>query len=168
MKRTPMALVVTALALLLGALPAVKAAPPNVSGRLVDGYRILTIPPADTPLEFTVYRGDYVKFELPTESEDMVLTIPELGVEQRLTPRLSETPHVTMRRVGTLAFRLGQHAGTIRIVNFKPPNYRELSAAQAADMIARFEPLVLDVRTPREFKSGHLPNAVLLPVQGSI
>jgi rhodanese-related sulfurtransferase len=165
MKRTPMALVVTAIALLIGALPAVGAQPPNASGRLVNGYRILTIPPADAPLEFTVYRGDYVKFELPAGGEDRVLTIPDLGVEQRLTARPDDTPHVTMRRVGKLTFRIDQRPGTITIVDFQPPHYRELSAAQAADMIARSEPLILDVRTPQEFKTGHLPNAVLLPVQ---
>ena len=32
-------------------------------------------------------------------------------------------------------------------------------------MIARFAPLILDVRTPREFQAGHLPDAVLIPVQ---
>ena len=64
-----------------------------------------------------------------------------------------------------LDITLDTRPGTITVVDFQQPNYRELSAAQAADMIARFQPLVLDVRTPREFQSGHLPNAILLPVQ---
>ena len=94
-----------------------------------------------------------------------VLSIPELGIEQRVTGRVVEDRHITMRRTGVLPFTLNGRSGTMTILDFKRPNYRELTAAQAADMIARFEPLILDVRTPREFQAGHIPDAVLLPVQ---
>jgi rhodanese-related sulfurtransferase len=40
-----------------------------------------------------------------------------------------------------------------------------VTAAQADAFITQDAPLILDVRTPAEFKSGHLPNAVLIPVQ---
>jgi rhodanese-related sulfurtransferase len=51
------------------------------------------------------------------------------------------------------------------VVDFHPDSYREMTAAQAADFIARMDPLILDVRTPGEFKRGHLPQAMLIPVQ---
>lgn len=165
MKRIRLASIMFLVMIALGAVCQAASEAPAVSGRLENGYRILTIKAEDIPLVFTVYRGDYVKFEIPPDSGGMQLVIPELDIEQRLPRRLEAARHITMRRVGVLEFTLNQRPGTITIVNFKQPNYRELTAAQAANMIARFEPLILDVRTPREFQSGHLPNAVLLPVQ---
>ncbi len=138
---------------------------PAISGRLEGGYRILTVPPAGTPMAFTVYRGDYVKFEIPPTDGEALLVVPALGIEQRVSGRIEADRHVTMRRTGVLPFKLNERPGTITIVDFKRPNYRELTAVQAADTIARFEPLILDVRTPREYQAGHLPGARLLPVQ---
>ncbi len=149
----------------LAAVSPVCAESSRISGRLEGGYRILTVPSADTPMRYTVYRGDYVKFELAADDTERVLVIPALDIRKRLPHRLEEARHVTMRRAGVLPFTIGKRTGTITVVDFRRPNYRELTAAQAADMIARFEPLILDVRTPQEFKAGHLPNAVLLPVQ---
>ena len=40
-----------------------------------------------------------------------------------------------------------------------------MTAAQADAFIEQENPLILDVRTPAEFKAGHLPDAVLIPVQ---
>ncbi len=165
MKRLAFTLTIILAALVLGRVSPADSETPAISGRLEDGYRILTIPPANAPLAFTVYRGDYIKFEFPEDSQGMQLIIPALGIEQRLPQRIAEAKHITMRRTGVLEFLLNQRPGTITVIDFERPNYRELTAAQAADMIARFQPLILDVRTPGEFQSGHLPNAVLLPVQ---
>jgi len=53
-----------ALAVMITATSLLAAEPP-VSGRLVDGFRVLSVVETDTPLQWTVYRGDYIKFELP-------------------------------------------------------------------------------------------------------
>ena len=165
MKRVELALLILLATLAFGSISQAESESPAISGRLEDGYRILTVPPMNEPLAFTVYRGDYIKFEIPEAAGDMLIVIPELDIERRLPHRLADAKHITMRRTGALKFMLNERRGSITVVDFERPNYRELSAAQAADMIARFQPLILDVRTPREFQSGHLPNAVLLPVQ---
>ncbi len=165
MKHLRRASIIFLVMITFGGLSQAATEAPAVSGRLENGYRILTVPSEDTPLAFSVYRGDYVKFEIPAGSGDMILVIPELGIEQHLPRQLAEARHITMRQAGVLDFMLNNRPGTITVVDFKRPNYRELTAAQAAEMIERFDPLVLDVRTPREFQAGHLPNAALLPVQ---
>ncbi len=165
MKRTKLIAVVFLMLFIYGLVPPAGAKTIAISGRLEGGLRILTIPAADIPLEFTVYRGDYVKFEWQTPGQEMVLVIPALDIEQRLPRRLEDAAHIAMRRSGVFDFTLNARPGTIKVVDFKRPNYRELTAVQAADMIARFAPLILDVRTPREFQAGHLPDAVLIPVQ---
>lgn len=44
-------------------------------------------------------------------------------------------------------------------------SYQNLSPAKAKDLINNEEVVVLDVRTDDEFKAGHIPNAILIPVQ---
>lgn len=41
----------------------------------------------------------------------------------------------------------------------------DLTASQGKDLIQACEPLVLDVRTPSEYRSGHIAGAKLIPLQ---
>jgi rhodanese-related sulfurtransferase len=154
-----------ALAVVMTATPSLLAGEPPVSGRLVDGFRILSVVETDTPLHWIVYRGDYIKFELPASGGPLILTVPDLSIQQSLTGDEAAAPYFKMKQSGRFALTLGKLEGVLQVVDFHPANYREMTAAQAADFIARMDPLILDVRTPGEFKSGHLPNAVLIPVQ---
>ena len=45
------------------------------------------------------------------------------------------------------------------------PMFTDLTAKEARAFIASEDPFILDVRTPGEFQQGHLPDAVLIPVQ---
>ncbi len=153
------------LAILMTATTPLLAAETPVSGRIVDGFRVLTIADQNEPLDWTVYRGDYVKFALPPSAGQVILKVPDLGIQQALTGDKESDPYFKMKQTGRFAFALGDREGILRVVDFRTANYREMTAAQAADFIARQEPLILDVRTPAEFKHGHLPHAVLIPVQ---
>jgi rhodanese-related sulfurtransferase len=70
-----------------------------------------------------------------------------------------------MKTPGTFAFSLGEVNGNIIVVNYQQARYREVSANEAAQLINIEHPLILDVRTPGEYSSGHLQNSVLIPVQ---
>ena len=154
-----------ALAVVITAAPSLLAGEPPVSGRLVDGFRILSVTETETPLQWTVYRGDYIKFELPASGGPFILSVPDLGIRQSLTGDEAAAPYFKMKQSGRFAVTLGNREGVLQVVDFHPANYREMTAAQAADFIARMDPLILDVRTPGEFKRGHLPQAMLIPVQ---
>ncbi|MBC2733044.1 MAG: rhodanese-like domain-containing protein [Desulfobacteraceae bacterium] len=154
-----------ALAVVMTTAPSLLAGEPPVSGRLVDGFRILSVVETDTPLQWTVYRGDYIKFELPASGGPFILSVPALGIQQSLTGDETAAPYFKMKQSGRFAVTLGNREGVLQVVDFHPANYREMTAVQAADFIARMDPLILDVRTPGEFKRGHLPHAVLIPVQ---
>ncbi len=136
-----------------------------VSGRLVNGLRYLPVASEVGPLHYTVYRGDYIKFELPPNSGPSLLTIPDLDIQHPLPSDMASAPYFKMRQTGRFAFTLGDRMGVITVVNFRPANYRELTASQAASFVRQSKPLILDVRTPGEFKRGHLADAVLIPVQ---
>ena len=136
----------------------------QVSGRLVDGYRVLDAGGIDGPPEFTVFRGDYIKFDLGPAGT-AVLSIPALNIETSLSPDLDNSPYVKMTRLGVFDFFIGDTSGTIRVVAYTESHYKTVSAREAADIIGALNPLVLDVRTPREYAAGHLAGAVLIPVQ---
>jgi rhodanese-related sulfurtransferase len=43
--------------------------------------------------------------------------------------------------------------------------YRNISSKEAKQLIDNKEVVVLDVRTPEEYQDGHIPNAILIPLQ---
>ena len=135
------------------------------SGRLVDGFRILSIAPSDHPADFTVYRGDYVKFKIDPSIPSPMLTIPGLKIEKALSGSLADTPIVKMKQTGAYAYQIGDIKGVLNVIAYSQANYREVTAEQGAAVIANESPLILDVRTPKEFKAGHLDQARLVPVQ---
>jgi rhodanese-related sulfurtransferase len=134
-----------------------------VSGTLKGGLRYLSINSKNKPLNYVVYRGDYLVFELKDDSA--LLSIPELEVNLTLPRPESEQPYVKMKQTGTFAFTLGERRGTIEVIELAEAHYAEFSAAEAADFINQTAPLILDVRTADEYKSVHIPGAMLIPVQ---
>jgi len=136
-----------------------------VSGSVVDGYRVLPVKESSDSLQFTVFRGDYIKFDLDESIIDPVLIIPDLNIQEKLPGNLSEAPYFKMKNTGTHAFSLGGMTGKIDVIDYQQPNYKEVTAKEAAKLIENIQPLVLDVRTPFEYQQGHLADAVLIPVQ---
>jgi rhodanese-related sulfurtransferase len=141
------------------------SSPPSVSGRLVDGFRLLTVEEGREPLHFKVYRGDYVKFAFDPSLGEPVLAIPALSIRDRLSADADRRHYFKMKASGVYAFTLGPVSGRIEVVDYREAHYREVSSQEAARMIETRQPLILDVRTPREFAQGHLEKAQLIPVQ---
>lgn len=140
------------------------AALPEATGRLEGGLRIVTLDPAQPAPVVRVYRGDYVQVALTT-GEPLTVTIDSL--QQSWTWPVPEggKPYLTMSEAGAYAFTAGPVSGTLEVIDYRAAAYRELTSAEAAKTIANLKPLVLDVRTPREFAEGHLEGATLIPIQ---
>ena len=141
-----------------------KTTPP-VSGTVVNGYRILEIQPAQGEVNLKVFRGDYIKFKVDPSVPDPLLSIPDLAIQKRLPNNLAEAPYFKMKTPGTFAFSLADVAGNLTVINYHQASYREVSSREAAELIQNEQPIILDVRTPNEYKRGHLQNSVLIPVQ---
>lgn len=159
---------VVCLWLLCGYLPLEAGTPSSgqaVSGAVVGGYRILPIADLSETAHFTVFRGDYIKFEFDGGDRRFVLEIPALSVRQEISGTPADDPYFKMKTAGTFPFSLGHAAGRITVVEYSQPHYRAVSAAEAAELIRNVHPLILDVRTPGEFQKGRLKNALLIPVQ---
>ncbi|NNG01521.1 MAG: rhodanese-like domain-containing protein [Desulfobacteraceae bacterium] len=145
--------------------PADRDEPSGISGRLVGGYRILDVENTPDMIDFRVYRGDYIKFKPAPPVSSSVLKIPDLGIAETLDGDVGQAPYFKMKKRGTYPFTLGSARGRITVVEFDRPNYSAVSATQAAELINNIRPLVLDVRTKREYDGGHLENSLLIPVQ---
>ena len=137
----------------------------SISGNLLNGYRVLSVSENDTDLKFVVYRGDYIKFDITDVPGDAGLKIPALSINQSLNPDLQSAQYFKMKEIGLYPFTLGRITGQIEVVEYDKPQYRTLTAIEAANLIRDQSPLILDVRTPQEYSSGRIENSVLIPVQ---
>ncbi|MBU2499856.1 rhodanese-like domain-containing protein [bacterium] len=135
-----------------------------ISGRIEDGLRVLTFDAEAKDQHFRIYRGDYVRPELEGGGS-FTLVIPGLGVDLAFPPADPRKDHFKVPDAGTFAFTIGEAAGVIEAIEYQASSYREVNSRDAAALIANLDPLILDVRTPREFQDGHIEGAVLIPVQ---
>jgi len=138
---------------------------PSVSGSVIEGYRVLPIHKTPEEIHFTVYRGDYVKFKIDEAITDAVLSIPQLSIEEEIPVAIGDTPYFKMKATGAFAFSLGQVHGTIGVVDYRQVHYREVTSAEAAQLIDNVGPAILDVRTTREYRAARLKDAIHIPVQ---
>ena len=168
--RLPLLAILVTFALLLSACSggsdkgASSADSPQISGQIVDGLRVLTINPTEQDQHFTIYRGDYVRAQLTT-GESFTIKIAALDVSKQFPAPEDEKPYFKVPNAGTFRFSVGEARGVIEALELKAASYREVTAVQGAEFIASSDPLILDVRTPSEYASGHLENSVLIPVQ---
>lgn len=141
------------------------AANQEISGEIVNGYRVIPIGDTVEAIRLKVYRGDYIKFKFDRSFQTPVLSIPALAIDKQLPQNFEKAPYFKMKKEGTFAFTLGKVKGDIAVVEYRQSNYRAITSQEAAGFIESDTPLILDVRTPGEYKNGHLKDAVLIPVQ---
>ncbi|MBT7631924.1 MAG: rhodanese-like domain-containing protein [Desulfobacula sp.] len=55
--------------------------------------------------------------------------------------------------------------GKITVIEYHQASYKTLSSKDADGYIKTYKPLILDVRTQKEYAKGHLENSILIPVQ---
>ena len=158
----PLVLILTTVACGKSSETPPAGAAPAVSGRLEAGLRVLTIDPQAPDQHFRIYRGDYVRPESGTGAS-FTLEIPALEVNQ-VFPAVEGAPaYFKVPEAGSFAFKAGAASGVIEAIEYQAAQYSEVNAAEAAELIANRRPLILDVRTEREFAGGHLEGATLIP-----
>ncbi len=145
--------------------PGMATTPSGPSGELVNGFRVLKADGSGKSPHWLVFRGDYIKFDIGAALEGPLLSIPALSVREKLMPDLDQAPYVKMIETGLFQVSIGDLAGTLEVVEYYQANYEAISAQQALSVIESLNPLILDVRTPKEYAKGHLKNSVLIPVQ---
>lgn len=136
---------------------------PEISGELNSGLREIIVD-FNKPLNYKVYRGDYIVFILP-ESKTENLIIPGLEIETTLPIPENKKPYLKMKKSGLFKFSLGNKNGEIEVVDYTESNYNEVTSKEAIALIENINPFILDVRTQGEYLAGHIDGAGLIPVQ---
>ncbi|MBB6480657.1 rhodanese-like domain-containing protein [Spirochaeta isovalerica] len=136
----------------------------SVSGTLERGLRVLPVGGGFQSLQYTVYRGDYIVFDLP-DTVSIPFTVPDLDIDMVLTRKGNDIPYVKMTKSGTYSFSLGESEGTLNVIDLKAASLTDLSAAEARDLLESRDMTIIDVRTAAEFNSVRIEGAILLPIQ---
>lgn len=140
----------------------------DISGTIKGGYRHISTIPSNDTLKYTVYRGDYVKFQIDDGGDsrsEYELNIPELSIKTILFDNMTDQPYFKMKNTGKYQFKLGDQMGVLDVVELRQSNYLEVSAEESWKMINKNPPFILDVRRNEEFNTGHLRGAKLIPLQ---
>lgn len=136
----------------------------HISGEIVTGFRILDIDSGKKEIDFTVYRGDYIKFKYPQDMGEVIFSMPALTYSSPVQPDPEKSPYFKMKETGRYDYSLGGIHGKITVVDLVRPNYTELTADAANELLQNIEPHILDVRTPGEYKQLHIQGSNLIPI----
>jgi len=137
----------------------------KMDGEIKNGYRVLKLTEEEQIQNFHVYRGDYIKFDLPDHFGDSEIVFPTLKERKKLIKDLETSPYIKMKKIGDYPFEVEAIKGTITVIEYEQNSYKVLTAKEASAFIKAKSPLILDVRTPREYAAGHIENSILIPVQ---
>lgn len=148
----------------------------KADGEIVNGVRIVRRSTSASLDAIYVYRGEKVKLILEDIPLPYAIHIPEYGISKEATTGTDLEVTFKAKKIGVFPIFCtgncptedGSQSGKIVVMQFKAPDqaeYTELTAEEAMNFIRRANPLILDVRTPGEFYSGHIENARLIPVQ---
>lgn len=141
-------------------------------GKLVDGVRQIPFDPTAPIQNIHVYRGD--KVELITK-EQGALSLPDLEIEGEYSEKA--TVKFTAKKIGAFPIQFNatsdaskaQRKAWMIVLQYDAPTketiYKELTESEFEAGLKTEGALLLDVRTPQEFKEDHLENAKLVPVQ---
>jgi rhodanese-related sulfurtransferase len=137
----------------------------NVSGDVESGFRFLDVDPKRPDNTFTIYRGDYIKLSYPDSFQTQSFLIDDLKYSDTILPQPGNSPFFKMKQAGTYAFQLGEGGGAITVIELIRPNYTEVTAREAAELLKNLNPFILDVRTPPEYEQAHIEGTHLIPIQ---
>ena len=136
-----------------------------ISGEIITGYRILPVDTTNKEINFTVYRGDYVKFIFSNDIASLDFSIPELKYQDTVFANPDKSPFFKMKKTGNYSFTLGDISGKIKVIELIRPNYSAVTADEAAKILKNLKPYILDVRTQKEYEQIHIEGTHLIPVQ---
>lgn len=148
----------------------------KANGKLIDGVRVIRFSPGVVTRNLYVYRGETVKLLFDKLDYQYSVHIPAFNVSKEaekgkaleLVFKASKTGVFPLFCNGDCPAGDGARHANIIVMQYKTSRaavFHELSAKEGKQLIASKKPLILDVRTPREYYAGHLANAKLIPVQ---
>lgn len=150
--------------------------PDKPSGEIVKGIRVIKLNKALSTITIHVYKGETVKLIFEPREYQYSVHIPEYRISKHASK--NKKIKITFKAKNTGVFPIycngncpsgdGAQAGKIVVMQYKSGESTEfivISAKRAKELINKLNPLILDVRTPKEYYDGHIPNSKLIPLQ---
>ncbi len=145
-------------------------------GELVKGVRIIRLRAGSNPGSIYVYRGETVSLQIEKVEFPYSIAIPDfnitgegiVGKPLEVSFKAKKTGVYPIFCNGKCPAGDGAQYGRIVVMQYKSTGkatFAELTAKEAAVLITEKKPLILDVRTPNEYYSGHIEGAKLIPLQ---
>ncbi len=145
-------------------------------GEIVNGIREIQFKAGIDPHSIYVFRGENVKLIIKKQPFPFSVHIPDFNISK--AAKENEDLEITFKaeKIGVYPIFCngdcpagdGALHGEIIVMQYKSggeAQYKELTTEEAKTFIKKNNPLILDVRTPREYYSEHLPDAILIPLQ---
>jgi thioredoxin len=148
----------------------------EVDGELVEGTRVIKRNAAAAPGDIYVYRGDKVKLIIENIQFPYSIHIPRYNLSKEAKAHENLEVEFKAKDIGTFPIFCngkcpsgdGSQIGKIIVMQYKSSDkaqFTELNAKQAKNLIKDEKPLIVDVRTPNEYYTGHLERSKLIPLQ---
>lgn len=158
-------ILLTCLSLFLPVLNSYANQDEMISGEIITGYRVLPVKQADKEINFTVYRGDYIKFSFSKDLGSLDFSVPQLKYNGKVSANMEKSPFFKMKNTGHYPYTLGDISGKINVIELLRPNYSAVTADEAVKILKNLNPFILDVRTQGEYEQFHIEGAYLIPIQ---
>lgn len=147
-------------------------------GKIIEDLREIRLSTALTPVSLFVYRGETIRLIVEKVEFPYSIHIPDLDISKEA--EVGKDLEVTFKadKIGIFPFFCngncpagdGANYGQIIVMQYEAPaeteaRFKEVTAKEAKELIEKSDPLILDVRTPNEYYSGHIKNSKLIPLQ---
>ncbi len=156
------------------------ASPPEVldvaDGHLANGVRMISRPAGAAIDSIYVYRGETVRLEIGPSPLPFSVHVPDFGINR--DNRIGKPLNVTFTAEAVGVFPIycngscpdgdSMKTGSIIVMAQRSANgvdYSDLNAKQAKALIDSTPVLVLDVRTPMEYRREHIDGSRPIPLQ---
>lgn len=146
------------------------------SGNIINGIRVIRLSEKQVNFSLYVYRGETVKLIFAKRDFKYSVNLPDFNISRDSDLNKELEIDLSVKTTGVFPVFCngdcpvgdGMQVGKIIVMHYESGQdtlFKNLSAKQARDFIAKNKPFILDVRTPVEFYSGYIPGAKLIPVQ---
>jgi len=145
-------------------------------GEIIDGIRVIHFNAGIIPPSINVYRGETVKLIIDKQGYPFSVHLPDFGISQKAGKDEGLEITFKAKKIGVFPIFCngncpagdGALHGKIIVMQYQASGetiFKELTPAEAKNFIETSQPLILDVRTPNEYYSGHIAGATLIPLQ---
>jgi thioredoxin len=145
-------------------------------GEIINGIRVIRFKAGINPRSIYVYRGETVKLIIDKKDYPFSVHLPDFGISQKASKDEGLEITFKAKKIGVFSIFCngncpagdGALHGKIIVMQYKTSGeavFKELTAAEAKNLIETSQPLILDVRTPNEYYSGYITGATLIPLQ---